>query len=55
MAKKNQKPKKKKKQKQNRETYSTSLATKEMKIKTMLRFHLILVTMSFIKTTNNKF
>jgi hypothetical protein len=31
----------------------TSLAIKEMQIKTMLRFHLIPVRMAIIKNTNN--
>jgi hypothetical protein len=33
--------------------YSTSLAIKEMQIKTMLRFHLTPVRMATIKITNN--
>jgi hypothetical protein len=33
--------------------YSTSLAIKEMKIKTALRFHLTLVRMAIIKKTTN--
>jgi hypothetical protein len=32
---------------------STSLAIKEMQIKTMLRFHLIPVSVAIIKNTNN--
>jgi hypothetical protein len=32
---------------------STSLATKEMQIKTMLKFHLTAVRMATIKNTNN--
>jgi hypothetical protein len=33
--------------------YSTSLAIKEMKIKTTLRFHFTPVRMAIIKNTNN--
>jgi hypothetical protein len=33
--------------------FSTSLAFKEMQIKTMLRFHLLLLRMATIKDTNN--
>jgi hypothetical protein len=33
---------------------STSLAIKEMQIKTMLRFHLTTVRLAIIKNTNNK-
>jgi ABC-type phosphate/phosphonate transport system permease subunit len=34
--------------------YSTSLAIKEMQIKTALRFLLILIRMAIVKSTNNK-
>jgi hypothetical protein len=37
----------------NRKKYSTSLAIKEIHIKTTLRFHLTPVKMATIKTTNN--
>jgi hypothetical protein len=35
------------------EQYSISLAMKEMKIKTILRFHLIPIRLAIIKKTNN--
>ena len=35
--------------------YSTSLIMREMYIKTTVRYYLILVRMTFIKKTNNKY
>jgi hypothetical protein len=40
--------------KKHMEIFSTSLAIKEMQIKTTLRFHLTLVRIATIKNTNNK-